>query len=101
MKTIDVPEHILALCAVKAREATALTLDELRALVAWADCQTASLWDNMSLQEILNVYRVSGEWDTWEAWAEQPGPAAYLAWNLAVESPLNVMRVPEAEEDDD
>lgn len=79
----------LALCPVKALLADLMTREEAAALMRWCDCQTESLWDDMSLQEILNVYRVSAEWDTWESWRQEEFDAAGLAWNRAVISPGN------------
>lgn len=84
MKTIDVTDKALALCAVKARTATELTRDDIKALTYWCDCQTEALWDGMTLQEILNVYRVSAEWTTWEDWSEEQRQAAVRGWNRAV-----------------
>lgn len=69
-----------------------LTRDETATLMAWCDLQTESLWDKMSLQEILNVYRATSEWTTFEAWAEEDWRAAYAAWNRAVIDTGNKMR---------
>lgn len=84
------PAH-LARCSVKSRYVFDLTRDEVRDLMGWCDCQTESLWDGMKLQEILNVYRVSAEWQTWEDWADEDRPAAHRAWNRAVIQPGNKM----------
>jgi hypothetical protein len=46
----------------------------------------------MSLQEILNVYRATAEYDTFEGWAEEDWRAAYAAWNRAVIKPGNKMQ---------
>jgi hypothetical protein len=91
MKTIKVKPKVLALCAVKAERASDLTREETESLMRWCDCQQESLWDGMSLQEILNVYRVSAEWDRFEDWTEADWKSAYLAWNSAVIDPGNQM----------
>jgi len=83
-RTIEVPARSLALCGVKAELAANLTRDETTELMNWCDCQTEDLWEGMTLQEILNVYRVSADYVTWEGWAEEDRKAAYKAWNRAV-----------------
>lgn len=91
MKTIALTANQSANLAVKAQAVADLTLEDCRMLARWADCQSAYLWDDMNLQEILNVYRVSYEWDTWEGWAEEDRPASHRAWNSAVIDPGNRM----------
>lgn len=91
MKTIKVTPKALALIDVKSERASDLTREENASLMRWCDCQQESLWDGMSLQEILNVYRVSAEWDTFEGWAEEDWKSAYHAWNSAVIDPGNFM----------
>jgi hypothetical protein len=91
MKTISVEPHLLALCGVKSERAEDLTREEIKILMQWCDWQTEELWDDMSLQEILNVYRATAEWDDFESWASENWPAAYAAWNRAVIKPGNKM----------
>ena len=91
MNTIKVANKVLMLCAVKAEEATKLSLEEVRDLVAWCRCQDESLWDVLTLQEILNVYRVSAEYETFEAWLGEEPTAAVAAWNTAIINPENTM----------
>lgn len=93
IKTVKaVPASILALCAVKAERAADLTREEVSALMGWCDCQTEDLWSEMSLQEILNVYRATAEYDTFEGWAEEDWRLAYAAWNRAVIKTGNKMQ---------
>lgn len=89
---ITVSPKALALCSVKSAKASDLTRDEAADLMAWCDCQTEDLWDGMTLQEILNVYRASAEYVTWEDWAMDDRRAAHKAWNAAVIAPGNKMR---------
>lgn len=84
IKAISVPAKIIERCAVQSAYATDLTFEELQALVNWCNCQSSDLWEDMSLQEILNVYRATSEWCTFEAWAAEDWKAAYAAWNAAV-----------------
>jgi hypothetical protein len=91
MKTIKVTPKALALIDVKSENASDLTREETASLMCWCDCQQESLWDGMSLQEILNVYRVSAEWDRFEDWTEADWKSAYRAWNSAVIDPDNQM----------
>lgn len=91
MKTIKVEPRILALCKVKAERAADLTREETAALMSWCDCQREDLWDSMNLQEMLNVYRATAEYDTFEGWAEEDRAAAHKAWNSAVIDPGNQM----------
>jgi polyphosphate kinase len=91
-KTVKVPTEISRFCKIKAEKAEDLTVEDIRVLTNWCDWQTASLWDGMSLQEILNVYRATAEYDTFEGWADEDWKAAYKAWNKAVIKPGNKMR---------
>lgn len=83
-KTVDVAPQVLTLCGIKARLADLMTREETQMLMRWCDCQTESLWDYMPLQSILNVYRVSAEWQTWEDWRFEDFDAAGRAWNRVV-----------------
>lgn len=83
-KGVQISDKVLEHCAVKAMYADQLKFEELQALVNWCNCQSSDLWEDMSLQEILNVYRTTAEWDTFEAWASADWEAAYAAWNAAV-----------------
>ncbi len=89
--SVDVSESDLSLCGVKSRYASELDLEELQALVNWCGWQDSSLWEGMTLQEILNVYRVSAKWDTWQGWASESRGQAVWAWNRAVHA-SNFMR---------
>jgi hypothetical protein len=91
-KTIKVAPEVLKFCGVKASKAADLTLEDAEHLMNWCNCQTASLWDNMSLQEILNIYRSTAEYETFEGWADEDWKSAYKAWNRAVINPGNKMR---------
>ena len=84
IKVVQVKDTVLALCAVKAAHVDQLTIEECEALVNWCSHQQSDLWEDMSLQEILNVYRATAEWDTFEAWAQEDREAACAAWNAAV-----------------
>lgn len=90
-KAVQVKDTVLTHCAVKAALVNQLTIEECEALVNWCNCQQSDLWEDLSLQEILNVYRASAEWDTWEAWAKEDWEVAYAAWNEAVIDPGNHM----------
>lgn len=89
--SIKVPAKVLALCYVKSEFAQDLNIDELRELVSWCNHQTESLWEDMTLQEILNVYRASGEYISWEGWCQEEPRAARDAWNRAIINPDNKM----------
>lgn len=91
LRYVEVPEKTLENCSIKVKFASELTLDDIRNLVFWCDCQNDILWDGMSLQEILNVYRVSAEWDTWECWSDADWEVACEAWNSAVIDPGNML----------
>ena len=87
-RAVQVKPDILALCAVKAAHAEDLTREEIASLMNWCDYQQEDLWDGMNLQEILNVYRVSAEWENFESWAIEQGDVARKAWNGVVR-PIN------------
>lgn len=67
--------------AVKKRLAEDLTMGDVQILVNWTNWQASSLYEELTLQEVLNVYRVSSDWVTWQAWAEDDVKAACKAWN--------------------
>lgn len=52
-------------------DANALTMEQVKALANWADCQTASLFDAMPLQFVLTVYHGSSDYETFESWLEE------------------------------
>lgn len=83
-KGVQVSDKVLEHCAVKAMYADQLNLEDIKALVYWCNSQTSDLWDGMSLQEILNVYRATAEWYSFEVWAQEDWEAACAAWNAAV-----------------
>lgn len=83
-KGVQVLDKVLKHCAVKAMYADQLKFEEIEALVIWCNSQSSDLWEDMSLQEILNVYRVTAEWFNFETWAAEDWEAAYAAWNAAV-----------------
>lgn len=89
-KTVALTETQAAGLPVKAEVVADLTLEDCRMLARWADYQASALWDGLTLQEILNVYRASWEWDTWQGWAEEEPDAARDGWNSAV-APINQM----------
>jgi hypothetical protein len=92
VKSVFVAPHILNLCFVKAARADELTRDEVAGLMRWCDCQREDLWDGMSLQEILNVYRRSAEFETWESWEQEEPGAARDAWNEVVKLENQLVR---------
>lgn len=96
IKTIEVSDTVIALCNVTSKLASEMSIDEASSLLNWCSYQDSSLWEGMSLQEILNVYRVSAVWLNWEAWAEEDWEAAYEAWNSAVIDPKNKL-IPRSE----
>lgn len=72
---------------IKQTDAAKLTREDTQTLMGWCDHQHGSLWDDMTLQDILNVYHVSHEWLTFEDWAEEEGDVARQAWNRVVSDP--------------
>jgi hypothetical protein len=61
-----------------------LNREQMADLMAWCDCQSESLWDGMTLLEILNVYHVSIDYTTFEGWSQEQGDKARKAWNRVV-----------------
>ncbi len=84
IKPVAVDEKALALCVAKGAVVGDLTLDEMEAVVNWCGFQRSDLWDGLTLQEILNVYRISAEYETWEGWAQEDRRGAHVGWNRAV-----------------
>lgn len=81
---VNVAPELLVHCFVKSARAEDLSREEIVSLMEWCDFQREDLWDGLTLQEILNVYRVSAEWENFEAWAEEEGNVARFAWNRVV-----------------
>lgn len=63
-----------------------LTLDQIKTLTNWCDCQRCSLTDSLSLAEILALFHVSIDWDTFEDWTEEEPAAAVAAYNGVVKN---------------
>lgn len=91
IKIVQVEDKVIALCTVKAAHVHHLTIEEVESLSNWCGHQTAELWEGLTLQEILNVYRASAEWDTWEGWVEEDWEAAYDAWDACIDRPEHKM----------
>lgn len=89
--TIDVPITQKVFLHIKTDRASNLTREDVQRLMNWCDHQTEALWDDMTLQEILNVYRVSAAYDNWEGWLQDDRAAAIEAWNKAIIDPGNMM----------
>lgn len=84
---VAVSKRVIDLCRVKAKLANKLTIDEVRGLVNWCDNQIGLLTDDLNLQQILNLYRLSAEWDTWEAWHNEDTHAAHAAYSKVKANP--------------
>lgn len=69
---------------IKAKKTGDMSLEDMAILVSWCECQDADLWEGMRAQDILNVYHVSHEWDTFDGWVEEEGNMARKAWNSVV-----------------
>ncbi len=83
-RTVAIDAAKLEYIPIKVEDCRDLTRADAALLTRWCDCQAEWLWDGLTLQEILNVYRVSAEWDTWVDWTEEDREAAHAAWNRAV-----------------
>lgn len=91
-KTIKVPEQDVQWLSFTAEVVGDMSYEDMQTLIRWCDWQDGSLWEDMTLQEILNVYRVSAEWEDWQSWSTEDWKAAYKAWNRAVIDPGNKMK---------
>lgn len=86
MKTVKVNEDDLIHCFIKSAKAQDMSKEETDHLICWCDRQTESFWEYLTLQEILNVYRASAKWDTFEAWVQEEPDLALAAYNKVVSS---------------
>lgn len=84
LDAVPVPDKLLKTLSVKAVYAADLTVEEMINLASWCEGQSSDLWDGLSLQEVLNVYRVSAEWINFELWTQDEGDIARRAWNRVV-----------------
>jgi len=91
-KTVKVEPRHLELCAVKAETVQDLSFDEFDALKNWCDFQIYGLWADLTVQEVLNVYRVSAEYISFEDWLQEEPEAAIKAYNSVVQ-PSNRLNV--------
>lgn len=73
-------------------DAENLYFEEISLLIEWTEHQDSRLFDGLTLQELLNLYRVSAEHGDIDAWFEEDPEAAVIGYNSAV-NPDNVMRV--------
>lgn len=62
-------------------DAALLNREQVSDLMGWCDFQDESLWDGMTMQEILNIWHVSIEYDSFEGWAQERGDEARKQWN--------------------
>lgn len=75
------------------KNAAKLSLEDVARLVNWCSWQSSDLWEGMTLQDILNVYHASRDWDTFEGWTEEEGDVARIAWNKAVKDTGHHLRL--------
>lgn len=68
-----------------------LFFEEISLLIEWTEYQDSRLFDGLTLQELLNLYRISAEHGDIDAWFEEDPEAALIGYNSAVNSD-NVMR---------
>ena len=73
-------------------DASQLNREQMTDLMAWCDYQDESLWDGMTLQEILNVWHISINYYSFEGWAQEEGDKARKQWNR-VTYPANHLRL--------
>ena len=45
--------------------------DELRDAASWCGFERESVWDSMTAEQILTVYRLSADWISLSGWAEE------------------------------
>lgn len=82
-------------------DAGKLLREETQRLMDWCDFQSESLWEGMTLQDILNVWHVSCDWDSFEGWASEEGDVARKAWNSVVSDPEHHLELHDDEEADE
>lgn len=58
-----------------------LNMQQLGLLVRWCSCQAPSLFDDLPLSEVLQIYHASIEWMTFEDWLEEEPLDAARAYN--------------------
>lgn len=59
---------------ITTRNARALSLDELRAVMTFADYDALSWWDDFDVQGILDTMHACGDWDGVAAWCSKENP---------------------------
>lgn len=69
---------------IQQSQAADLSRDDLAALVNWSNCQEPGLINDLTTQELLNVYRMSAEYDTVVDWLAEKGNFAVRAFNHVV-----------------
>lgn len=79
--------------AVRAVRAGDLGRDDIAILTNWCNHQREALWQGMNLQEILNVYRLSAEYDNFEQFIEDVGNVARREWNRGVRQQNKLLMV--------
>ena len=86
MKTVQVNPFYFADMEVKTESASALSLIESERLAGWCRIHSRHLWEDLNLQQILNVYRAcaNGAWSSFEAWYHADSDEAMIAWNDAI-----------------
>ena len=69
---------------IKAKRAAQLSREEASQLMSWCDWQIEALWDDLNLQQILNVYHASAEYEDAQSWLEEEPEKAVKGFNKAV-----------------
>lgn len=73
-------------------DASDLRYEEISIIIEWADAQDPRLFEDLNLQELLNLYRISVDRGDIDNWFEEDPEGAVVAYNSAV-NPDNVLRV--------
>lgn len=84
MNFIELTEQQTANLDFDIKDASELLFQEIAILFEWAEEQDSEFFIDLSLQEVLNVYRVSADYEDFEEFLDLNPEKAVVAYNSAV-----------------
>ena len=84
MNFIELTEKQTANLDFEIKDASELLYQEIAIIFEWAEEQDSDFFVDLSLQEVLNVYRVSADYEDFEEFLEMNSEKAVEAYNSAV-----------------
>lgn len=85
MKFIELTKQQEEYLDFTTKDASELLFQDIVLLLDWCSMQDDNMFIDLSLQELLNLYRISHNWEDFDMWFNEEPKAALNAYNAAVD----------------